>query len=78
MVALWISLGILALIILLLSAVLALPVDLLFFLDQAQGFRIRYRLLGKIYGEDAKKQKLKATKKSKPKKKASPIPSLKV
>lgn len=74
MIALWISLGILALIILLLSAVLALPVDLLFFLDQAQGFRIRYRLLGKIYGEDAKKQKPKATKKSKTKKKSKPNP----
>ncbi len=66
MIALWISLGILALIILLLSAVLALPVDLLFFLDPSQGFRIRYRLLGKIYGEDAKKQKPKVKKKSKP------------
>ncbi len=66
MITLWISLGILALIVLLLSAVLLLPVDLLLLLDQAQGFRIRYRLMGKIYGEEAKEQKPKAKKKSKP------------
>ena len=66
MIALWILLGILALIILSAVVVLALPVDLLFFLDSAEGFRICYRLLGKIYGEDAKKQKPKEKKKSKP------------
>ena len=78
MIALWISLGILALIILLVSAVLALPVDLLFFLDPSQGFRIRYRLLGKIYGEDAKAQKPKAKKKSKPKKKSKSNPIIEI
>ena len=66
MIALWILLGILALIVLLLSAALVLPVDVLFLLDPAEGFRIRYRLLGKLYGEEAKEQK--------PKEKSKPNP----
>lgn len=66
MIALWIILGILALIVLLIAAGLLLPVDVLFLLDEAEGFRIRYRLLGKIYGDEAKEQK--------PKKKSKPNP----
>ena len=57
MIALWIFLGILALIVLLIAVGILLPVDLLLSLDQAKGFRIRYRLLGKIYGEEAKEKK---------------------
>lgn len=71
MIALWIILGILALIVLLIAAVLLLPVDVLLFLDRADGFRIRYRLLGKIYGEQAKAAGKK--KPSKKKKKPNPI-----
>lgn len=66
MIALWIFLGILALIVLLIAGGILLPVDLLLSLDQAKGFRIRYRLLGKIYGDEAKEQKPKKKKKPNP------------
>ena len=66
MIALWIFLGILALIVLLIAVGILLPVDLLLSLDQAKGFRIRYRLLGKIYGDEAKEQKPKKKKKPNP------------
>ena len=66
MIALWIVLGILALIVLLIAGGILLPVDLLLSLDQAKGFRIRYRLLGKIYGDEAKEQKPKKKKKPNP------------
>lgn len=52
MVALWIILGILAAIALILGIILALPVDVLFLLDEENGFRILYRFLGKRYGEE--------------------------
>lgn len=77
MIAVWILLGILALIVLLFSIILILPVEVLFLLDEAKGFRIRYRLLGKIYGEDAKKQSKKKKAKGKTpkaKKKSNPNP----
>ena len=52
MIVVWILLGILALIILLAGVVLLLPADVLFLLDEREGFRIRYRFLGKLYGEE--------------------------
>lgn len=51
MIALWIILGILAAIALIVGIICALPVDVLFLLDEAHGFRILYRFLGKLYGE---------------------------
>ncbi len=52
MVALWIILGILAAMMLLLVVFLLLPVDLLFLLDEEQGFALRFRFLGKVFGEE--------------------------
>ncbi len=52
MVALWIILSILAAIALIIGILLALPVDVLFLMDEEQGFAIRYRFLGKLYGEN--------------------------
>ena len=53
MVALWIILGILAAVGALVAVALVLPVDVLFLLDEEQGFAIRYRFLGKKYGEES-------------------------
>lgn len=53
MIVVWILLGILALISLLAGVALLLPADVLFLLDGQEGFRIRYRFLGKFFGEEA-------------------------
>ena len=56
MVALWIILGILAAIVLLFGLVLLLPVDLLFLLDEKEGFSFRIRLLGLVFGGGEKEK----------------------
>ena len=77
MIAVWILLGVLAAVVLLCSILLMAPIEVRFLLDEPQGFRIRYRLLGKIYGEDAKAQSKKKKAKGqnpKVKKKSKPNP----
>ena len=43
--------AVLAVVVLAVAVVLLLPVDVLFLADIQQGLRIRYRFLGKVYGE---------------------------
>lgn len=68
MVALWIILGVVAAIVLLLGLILLMPIDLLFILDEKEGFALRIRLLGMIFGggeeADAENSLVKAVKKA--------------
>ena len=43
--------AIVAALLLIVAIVLLLPVDVLFLADSRQGLRLRYRFLGKLYGE---------------------------
>ena len=52
MLALKIIAIVIAVICLIIAILLMLPVDILIFADDKNGFKLLYRFLGKLYGED--------------------------